>query len=133
MSAAKVNEIAGLRQGIEESNHHFEKAFNGGDPAAAAQAVYTRNARILPPGAAMVEGRDEIAQFWIAAAKNLNVQRIELSTVDLQPLGDGAYEIGRATLTLTGGQSAVAKYVVIWRQEDGKWRWHVDIWNMEDG
>jgi len=133
MSAANVNDVAGLRRGIDESNRRFEKAFNGGDPAAAAQAVYTRNARILPPGAPMVEGRDAIAQFWTGAAKQLNVQRVELSTVDLQPLGDGAYEIGRATLTLAGGQSAVAKYVVIWRQEDGRWRWHVDIWNMEAG
>jgi ketosteroid isomerase-like protein len=22
------------------------------------------------------------------------------------------------------------KYVVYWRQEDGRWKWHVDIWNM---
>jgi len=22
-----------------------------------------------------------------------------------------------------------AKYVVYWRQEDGRWKWHVDIWN----
>jgi len=21
------------------------------------------------------------------------------------------------------------KYVVYWRQEDGRWKWHVDIWN----
>jgi len=40
------------------------------------------------------------------------------------------HEVGRAVLTL-GGQQAAAKYVVVWRQEDGRWRWHVDIWNME--
>jgi hypothetical protein len=22
-----------------------------------------------------------------------------------------------------------AKYVVYWRQEDGHWKWHIDIWN----
>ena len=43
----------------------------------------------------------------------------------------GAYEIGRAQLTLAGGQSAEAKYVVLWRQEDGRWRWHIDMWNMD--
>jgi hypothetical protein len=21
------------------------------------------------------------------------------------------------------------KYVVYWREEDGRWQWHVDIWN----
>jgi ketosteroid isomerase-like protein len=23
-----------------------------------------------------------------------------------------------------------AKYVVCWKQEDGRWKWHVDIWNQ---
>jgi len=23
-----------------------------------------------------------------------------------------------------------AKYVIYWRQEDGRWKWHVDIWNF---
>ena len=46
-------------------------------------------------------------------------------------IGDGAYEIGRATLTLAGGQRATPKYAVIWKQEDGVWRRHVDIWNMD--
>ena len=133
MSTSSVNDLAALRRGVDETNRRFEEVFNGGDPAAAAQAVYTRDARILPPGAAMTAGRDAIAQFWTSAAKQLGVERVGLSTVDLQPLGDGAYEIGRATLTLAGGQSAAAKYVVIWRHEDGRWRWRVDIWNMEAG
>jgi ketosteroid isomerase-like protein len=49
------------------------------------------------------------------------------------PAGDGLVEIGRATLTAAPqGQSAMqmeVKYVVFWRQEDGRWKWHVDIWN----
>ena len=52
-------------------------------------------------------------------------------SLDLQPLGDGAYEIGRATLTLAGGQRATPKYVAVWKYEDGAWRRHVDIWNMD--
>ena len=45
-------------------------------------------------------------------------------------MGDHAYEIGRARLTLGGGQQAGVKYVVIWKQEDGRWKLLVDIWNM---
>ncbi|MBW3545067.1 MAG: T9SS type A sorting domain-containing protein, partial [Bacteroidetes bacterium] len=51
--------------------------------------------------------RDAIAAFWPGAARQLGITRVALATVDLQPLGDGAYEIGRATLTLAGGQQAV--------------------------
>jgi ketosteroid isomerase-like protein len=117
--------------GIAETNRRFETAFAQGDPARAAMEVYTRDARVMPPGATTVHGRDAAAQFWKAAAAQMGIEAVALETVDLQLLGDGAYEIGRGTLTLTGGQQAVAKYVVVWRQEEGRWRWHVDIWNLE--
>ena len=122
-----------LRRGIDEANHRFEDGFNRGDPASAARQFYTRDARILPPGAEIVQGRDRIAEFWAAAAAapQMGVRRVELSTLDLQPLGDWVYTIGRAMLTLAGGQRVTPKYVVVWKQEDGAWRRHVDIWNMD--
>ncbi len=47
--------------------------------------------------------------------------------------GDGAIEIGRATITAGAGDEAQtameAKYVVHWKQEDGRWKWNIDIWN----
>jgi ketosteroid isomerase-like protein len=117
--------------GIAETNRRFEAAFAQGDPARAALEVYTRDARVMPPGAATVRGREAAAQFWTAAAAQLGITAVALETVDLQLLGDGAYEVGRGTLTLTGGQQVVAKYVVIWRRDEDRWRWHVDIWNLE--
>ena len=46
-------------------------------------------------------------------------------------------EIGRATLTVEAEPGkpvqAEGKYVVYWKQEDGRWKWHVDIWNMNAG
>lgn len=56
-----------------------------------------------------------------------------LTSVDVMPAGDGVVEIGRATLTVEPPGQAQAqvevKYVVYWRQEAGRWKWHVDIWN----
>src|SRR5882762_191196 len=66
-----------------------------------------------------------------AGASQTGVRRVELSTLDLQPLGDGAYEIGRATLTLASGQRVTPRYFVVWKQEDGAWRRREDIWNMD--
>jgi ketosteroid isomerase-like protein len=49
------------------------------------------------------------------------------------PAGDGIVEIGSATLTIQpegqGASELGVKYVVYWRQEDARWKWHVDIWN----
>ena len=46
--------------------------------------------------------------------------------------GDGVFEVGRADLILGDGQKATVKYVVMWKQEDGDWKWDVDIWNMNE-
>lgn len=117
------------RQGIDATNRRFESAFQAGDPTRAAQEVYTRNARVLPPGSPLIQGRDSIAGFWQAAAEQLGIQRVELSTLELEIHDAHAHEIGRGTLFLAGGQEVVAKYVVIWKQEAGQWRWDIDIWN----
>ena len=116
-------------RGIDETNRGFEEAFNAGDYARATQETYTEQARVLPPDMPTVEGRDNIAQFWQGAAQQMGIERVQLSTVELEVEGDHAHEIGRATLSLQGGQQVVAKYVVIWKQESGRWRWHIDIWN----
>ena len=128
-----MQNLTAIQRGIEETIHRFEDAFNRGGAAGAARQFYTQDARILPPGAEIVQGRDNIAEFWAtaAAAPQMGVRRVELSTLDLQALGDEAYEIGRATLTLSDGQRMTPKYVAVWKREDGAWRRHVDIWNMD--
>lgn len=124
-------DVPNIRGRIDAVNRRFEAAFSDGDPATVAREAYTRGARILPPGASMIQGREAIASFWTTAAQKMGVTRVQLSTVDLAPFTDGAYEIGRVTLTHADGAQATGKYVVIWRQEDGRWRMDVDIWNMD--
>lgn len=116
---------------IESTNRRFEAAFDAGDPGRAAREVYTRDARVLPPGAPLIRGRENIAAFWQAAAGQLGIRSVRLLTQELAVHGEHAHEIGQARLVLSGGQEAVAKYVVLWRREGGEWRWDVDIWNMD--
>jgi ketosteroid isomerase-like protein len=130
MTTSANSARAEIRAGIDETNRRFVAAIRRRDAAAAAREVYTRDVRMMPPGAATVLGRDAAEKFWAAAAQQLGLTDVQLSSVELRPMGDGAYEIGDATLTVGGGQQVTAKYVVIWRQEDGRWRWHVDIWNL---
>ena len=99
---------------------------------AALDDIYTTDARILPPGAPMVTGRDGIKAFWGNVIQSLNASSAVLASIDIIPAGDGVVEIGRATLTVEPQGAAMqmeVKYVVYWRQEDGGWKWHVDIWN----
>lgn len=118
-----------IRSQLEEADRGFCDAIGRGDVEGAARAIYTSDAVILPPGAAMVRGRDNIIQFWREAAKALSLEQVELSTVELCRVGDFVHQIGQATIT-AGGQRLEGKYTVLWKQEEGRWKWHVDCWNM---
>jgi ketosteroid isomerase-like protein len=96
--------------------------------------IYTAEARILPPGAPMISGREAIKEFWSNLIQSVNARSGALASIDVMSAGDGVVELGRATLKVgPEGQAATemeVKYVVYWRQEDGRWKWHVDIWNQ---
>ena len=117
------------RAAIDATNRKFEAAFNAGDPGRAAREVHTENASILPPDLPMVQGRENIAQLWVGAAAQLAVTEVRLSTDGLEVHGNVAHEIGKATVTLAGGQQVLFKYCVFWVLSGGEWRWHADIWN----
>jgi ketosteroid isomerase-like protein len=92
--------------------------------------IYTVNARILPPGADMLAGREQIKSFWQQAIVGLGLKGARLTTVDAEALAESVLEIGRADLTVGEGQTISVKYVVRWKEEDGNWKWHIDIWNL---
>jgi len=119
-----------MQADIARNNRAFEEAVAARDFAALA-AAYTADARILPPGGEMISGRENIKAFWEGAITGLNVKGVRLETVTFEAAGETGYEVGRATLELAAEGSPVmsAKYVVIWKQEDGVWKWAVDIWN----
>ena len=115
-------------QEIQQTNRIFEEAARNRN-IDDLERVYTANARILPPGAEMISGRENIKSFWRGAIETMNIASVKLQTVDFELLGDTGVEIGRATLYPKAAPEASVKYVVIWKRESGAWKWHVDIWN----
>jgi uncharacterized protein (TIGR02246 family) len=117
-----------VRQVIEEANRKFSAAAASKDYAGMA-ALYTEDAKVLPPDAPIVSGRKAIEEFCRTAANALGLIDATLKTIDLEIAGDTAYEIGEADLKLSSGQAKV-KYLLVWlRSRDGQWHAHRDIWN----
>ena len=114
---------------MQQTNDLFKTSVVGKQNFDALDEIYTADARVLPPGAEMVEGRAQIKSFWRGAISGMKIQDATLTTVEAMSLGDQIFEIGRADLTVGEGQVVKIKYVVLWKQEDGRWKWHVDIWN----
>jgi ketosteroid isomerase-like protein len=118
-----------IQEALRTTNQIFEEEVVRKRNFQALERVYTKDARILPPGAPMVSGRDAIIDFWKSAIEGLGIEDGQLQSVDLI-VSDFITEIGRASLKLADGSGVDAKYVVTWKREDGSWKWHVDIWNM---
>ena len=117
-----------VRKSVDDGNRRFSAAAGRKDYAGMA-ALYTDNAKVLPPDAPVVTGRKAIEEFWRAAAAALSLTGVTLKTLDLEATGDTAVETGEADLQLGSGPAKV-KYVVVWlRGGDGQGRLHRDIWN----
>lgn len=105
----------------------WEVAFNAGDLDALV-AMYTVDARLLPPNGEMGKGAEAVrASFSEMIDAGL---RGELATIDAMAVGDLGHRIGTYKLN-TGDGTPVdeGKYIEVWRKVGGEWRIAADIWN----
>lgn len=105
----------------------WEEALNSGDVEAVA-ALYSDDARLLPPNAELAQGRAAVAaEFAAMVAAGLT---IDLENVDAVVAGDVGYKVGTYTLQAPGGVTVDhGKYIDVWRKVDGQWKITDDIWN----
>jgi uncharacterized protein (TIGR02246 family) len=117
-----------VRDAIVAANANFKTTFKAGDAAGMA-ALYTENGQLLPPNSDFVTGRPALQTFW-QAIMDMGIKEAGLETVEVESHGDTAIEVGKYTLMGEGGQVLDnGKYIVIWKQEDGQWKLHRDIFN----
>jgi uncharacterized protein (TIGR02246 family) len=114
---------------IAAVNRQFEEAVRKGDVDRLA-ALYTADAMAFPPDGPIVKGRDNVKQMWASVVKQMGLKEVRLDTLDFEQAGDTGYEVGEATLMVSGG-TIVVKFVVVWKMVDGHWRLHRDIWNAK--
>ncbi|GAB3298941.1 YybH family protein [Hymenobacter humi] len=113
---------------IQRNNAAFEAHFEQRDAAGIA-GLYTRNGVLLPTGMEPIEGQAGIQAFW-QGAMEMGIKRVKLHTNEVEQLTDTAIELGNYTLFGAHDQQLdQGKYVVVWKQQQGQWKLHQDIWN----
>ena len=117
---------------IDVVNKGFVEAFNKRD-IATAMKVYTQNATILPPNADIIKGIEGITAYW-QAAMDMGVKEAKLETVEVTSMGENAAcEIGKYVLKIQpeGAEAFTdkGKYMMIWKLDEGSWKWDSDAWN----
>ena len=122
LTATKVHEA------IAAANENFMTAFNRGDAAGMA-ALYTENGQLLPPNSDFVTGKQAIQMFW-QALFDMGIKAAKLEVVEVEGHGDTIIEVSKYTLQDEKGQVIdKGKYIVIWKQDNGQWKLHRDIFN----
>ncbi len=116
---------------IREASKKFSEAFIEQDFEAMANS-YTMDAKLIPLGTPIVEGREAIKQRWILG-KDTKVLSHSMDDTEITVLGDQAYDYGYYKGTSKKGDEPISewkgKYVVVWKKEEGSWRMYIDIWN----
>jgi hypothetical protein len=67
---------------MANTNELFNSEVFGKRNFDALDAVYTADARILPPGAPMISGREAIKKFWTDLVQSVNAKSAVLSSVE---------------------------------------------------
>lgn len=117
-----------IRDAILDANKIFMEFNNSGDAAGLA-ALYTENGQLLPPNGEFVTGRQAIQEFH-QGGMDTGIKSLKLETIEVEGMGKTAYEVGKYTLSVNGDRIIdTGKYVVIWKQVEGQWKLHRDIWN----
>ena len=117
-----------INDAILAANEKFMTVFKMGDAAGLAN-LFTENGQILAPNSGFLTGREEIQAIW-QSIFDMGVKEIKLDIVEVEGQGDTAIEVSNYTLYGEEGQELdKGKYIVIWKQKDGQWKLHRDIFN----
>jgi uncharacterized protein (TIGR02246 family) len=119
---------------IRAADSSFAAAVTAGNAAAVAD-VYEADAKLLPPNAPPIQGREGIQKFWAGFLGGYDV-RITLATDEVEGRGDLGYNRGHYTLEGTPKAAGGAplhdegKFLEVMRkQPDGSWRYAVDMYS----
>jgi ketosteroid isomerase-like protein len=111
----------GVKGAIEAANGQFSAAVAKGDGAALG-VLYSPDAQVMPAGSDPIRGAEAIQKFWQGALDS-GVAAIGLKTLEVFGRGPTATEVGEYELRDKAGKVLDhGKYIVVWRNTDGKWK-----------
>jgi ketosteroid isomerase-like protein len=121
-------DVSAVKSIIDENNKIFGDAVVKGDSAALVN-LYATTAHMFPTNMPPIETYDGIKRFFGEFAK-AGVKEFKLESVDVYGNGDNVIEEGKYTQGDGKGKIVdQGKYIVIWKQENGKWKLYRDIFN----
>lgn len=121
------NEINIILKNIDDFSHAYMKL----DYEGIANA-YTEDAKIMPPGADIISGRDAIRMRWTLPI-GVKIPYHKITPVEIRIEGEYAYDLGYyegRTMQKDGKEvSWKGKYLIVWKKINNQWKIYADAWN----
>jgi ketosteroid isomerase-like protein len=115
---------------IAASNKVFGGCFATGDSTTFANC-YTSDACINVTNMPRMCGTQAITAFFNGGHK-MGINNIIITTEEVMGGKDAVVEVGKYEMFVGDKVSAEkGKFIVIWKEENGKWKMHRDIWNSD--
>jgi ketosteroid isomerase-like protein len=119
--------LTAAKDEIVAANNEFMALFTATDSVGLAN-LYTQDAKVMMNGAPAISGRESI-QSAFSGIMNSGISSIDLRTIDVWGTEDLVVEEGELTLFVGDKEVDQGKYIVAWKNEEGKWKLFRDIFN----
>lgn len=115
---------------ITASNKVFGASWASADSTAFA-GCYTSDACINPPNLPRMCGTAGITAFFNGGVQ-MGIKNIILNTEEVFGGKDAVVETGTYEMLVADNVSVdKGKFMVMWKEENGKWKMHRDVWNSD--
>ena len=129
-AAVSTFSIDSAKAAITASNKLYGECFATRDSVKFISS-YTSDACIYATNAPKMCGPQAITAFFNGAYK-MGIRNLKLTTEEVTGSKEAVVETGAYELFADKGVSLDrGKYIVIWKEENGKWKMHRDIWNTD--
>ncbi len=121
--------LATAKTEIVAAQKEFMALFTASDSVGLAN-LYSQDAKFMMNGAPAISGRKSI-QSVLSGLMNSGVSRIDLITIDVWGTENLITEEGELKLFVGDDEVDQGKYLILWKKEDGKWKFFRDIFNSD--
>jgi ketosteroid isomerase-like protein len=127
----KQFDITAVQSHINEMNKTYHLRFKTSD-SALYKDRYCEKAAIMPPGMALIKGRDSIRSYNYDNGKNRDFS-IEINAKNVYGSSNLVVEEGSYNFPDgKGGSFDKGKFIALWKEENGKWKLYREIWNSSN-
>jgi len=112
---------------IEEANNEF-KAFFAAVDSVGLSNLYTQDTKFMMNATSAIVGRENVKSTF-SGIMNSGISSVDLKTIEVWGNEEILTEEGEYTLYAGDDIADHGKYIVLWKNVEGNWKLHRDIFN----